>query len=415
MNNSGVHIPSHLLPKKGKTIYLAISGGVDSVVLLDLLVKAKYTVHLLHVNYHLRGEDSNLDENLVRQFANCHQTKISVLDFDMKAHLQNGGNLQNEARKIRYSFFNEHVTENDILMTAHHFDDQMETFFMHLSRKSGIVGMSCMAEKNKNHWRPLLPFRKKELYAYAKEKHLEYREDVSNADNKYLRNKWRNEWIPLMEKSSPHLGKNIAVLVKAIQNERAELEKKYQNLLEEIQLLNRWTFDSYDATCGEGKYLIGKSLGLRPSEVERLNTLRLSEKSKNFSVERDDLIIWNDGNAFVWQLNELHLIPELELTEIEALPSDFDKTSYYADADKISGSLKIRRWEEGDRIAPIGMKGTQLISDIIKDAKIASNEKMNVLVVEDDEKIIWCVGLKIGRLVLAGKETLRIVRISVKN
>lgn len=415
MNNSHVHIPKNVLPEKGKTVYLAISGGVDSVVLLNLLVQAKYTVHLLHVNYHLRGDDSVADEQLVRRLAKLYNTPISVLDFDMKGHLEKGGNLQNEARKIRYSFFKEHCTENDILMTAHHFDDQMETFFMHLSRKSGIAGMSCMAEKHENHFRPLLTFRKRELYAFAKENQLEFREDVSNADNKYLRNVWRNEWIPMMEKSIPNLAEQVAVLVHAFQTERATLETKYQTVLAEIQSIHSWSFLSYDSTCDEGKYLIGKSLGLRPSEIERLKELRDAEKSKNFPVERDELTIWNDGDALVWQKMKKQLVPELILTEIEALPAEFDKMCYYADKAKITGDLTVRPWKEGDRIAPIGMKGTQLISDIIKDAKISAHEKSAVLVVEDTEKIIWCVGLKIGRLGLATKDTEQIVQISLKH
>ncbi len=414
MNKPQVHIPEHLLPAKGQLVYLAISGGVDSMVLLDLLVKAGCRVHLLHVNYHLRGEDSIEDQKHVCKFANKLSVNVSLCDFYMKEYLtKNGGNLQAEARKVRYTFFNEHLTEKDILMTAHHFDDQLETFFMHLTRKSGIAGMSCMAEKNDNHWRPLLGFRKTELYQYAKENHLEFREDTSNTENKYLRNQWRNVWIPLMEKKLPQLSQQVGILIEAFQKERLLLEEKYHSLIKEIQKSGRWNFASFDLVDTEGKYLIGKNLSLKASEIERLTELRNSEKSKFIFVQEDGVKIWNDGSAFVWEDEQDFKIPILQIERIDALPQVFDKNSYYADADKIVGELSIRTWKEGDRIAPLGMEGSQLVSDIIKDAKVPSGEKANVLVVEDAEKIVWVVGLKMGKLAVANAQSHHLILMKI--
>jgi tRNA(Ile)-lysidine synthase len=414
MNKFTVHIPTHILPVAGQKVCLAVSGGVDSVVLLDLLMKARCEVHLLHVNYHLRGEDSIDDEKLVRRLAAQNQLKISVLNFDMKEHLaRNGGNLQNEARKIRYVFFNEHLTENDILMTAHHLDDQMETFFMHLSRKSGIAGMSCMAQKNGNHYRPLLGFRKSELYHYAKEHKLEFREDVSNTDNKYLRNLWRNVWIPLMEKEVPELASKVQILVRTFQNERKIWEEKYAALIKEIRISRKWSFAAFDQIDEDGVYLIGKNLRLTAGEIARLIALRTSEKSKFIFVQQENVKIWNDGIAFIWDEDKTFEIPKLKIEQIGSLPKTFDKYAYYADANKIVGELSVRPWREGDKIAPIGMVGTQLVSDIIKDAKVSSSEKTKVLVVEDDEKIVWVVGLKMGRLAVANAESKNLISIKI--
>lgn len=413
MNKPQVHIPEHLLPAKDQLVYLAISGGVDSVVLLDLLVKAGCRVHLLHVNYHLRGQDSDEDAKLVYHFMNWYSLSGTFRDFYMQNHLnKNGGNLQAEARKERYEFFQKHVTKDDILMTAHHFDDQMETFFMHLSRKSGIAGMSCMAEKNGNHWRPLLPFRKADLYHYAHENQLEFREDKSNAENKYLRNLWRNVWIPRMEQKMPNLAQQIAVLIEAFQNERHFLEEKNAALLRSIQASGRWDFDSFDRLDDESKFLIGKNLLLKASEMERLTDLRKSGKSKFIRVQ-NQLKIWNDGSAFVWEKEPVTPIPALKVETIAALPKAFDKHTYYADADKIVGALSVRTWQIGDRIAPLGMTGTQLVSDIIKDAKVPPSEKAKVLVVEDTEKIIWVAGLKMGRLAAANSNSKEILSIII--
>lgn len=416
MSNSKLHIPEYLLPNKDQKVFLAISGGLDSVALFHLLQEAKVDVHFLHVNYNLRGDDSIADEKFVRELAKVNAVPLAVLNYDMKAHLAElGGNLQNEARKIRYSFFQTYLTKepNSILMTAHHFDDQMETFFMHLSRKSGIAGMSCMAEQNGNHWRPILNFSKLELKEYALGKAISWREDVSNQDNKYLRNLWRNEWLPKLKAELPSLEESVRILIAAFQQERNKLEEEFLPKVTEIQDNKSWLFTDFDAIPEEGKYLIAKELGLRFSEYERLIDLRLSEKSKYIAIDRMDLQIWNDSDSFTFQNAEQKPLPKLIVEEIKSLPETFDKDIYYTDKTKISGDLKLRYWKEGDRIASAGMKGTQLISDIIKDAKVPSAEKRNVLIVEDDEKIFWCVGLKVGRLGLARTNSSQILRIRI--
>jgi tRNA(Ile)-lysidine synthase len=390
---------------------------LDSVVLLHLLVEAKLHVHLLHVNYHLRGEDSNADEKLVRKLAERNKIHLDVLDFPMKAHLaEQGGNLQNEARKIRYSFFQEQLAKepNSLLFTAHHFDDQMETFFMHLSRKSGLVGLSCMAEKNGPHWRPLLSFTKPQLLAIALENQLEWREDVSNQDNKYLRNLWRNDWLPLLKNEIPSLEESVALLIQTFQTERATLENQFLPKAAEIQEKHRWDFADFDTCSEEGKYLITKAMGWRFSELKRLNELRLAGKSKFLEIHRLELEIWNNEDHFSIETTGEIIPPTFHTESISSLPSSFSKNEYFADPLKIKGKLKMRFWREGDRIASLGMRGTQLISDIIKDAKVPSSEKKKVLVLEDDEKILWCVGLKIGRLGMADGDSSEILKIRVE-
>lgn len=418
MSNSKIHIPKNLIPNSDQVVFLAISGGLDSVVLFHLLQEADVKVHLLHVNYNLRGEDSIGDEKFVRELAKTNAVPLSVLNYQMKEHLaQLGGNLQNEARKIRYSFFQEYLnkTEDSILMTAHHFDDQMETFFMHLSRNSGLLGLTCMAQKNGNHERPLLNFTKEELKEYALEKGFQWREDASNQENKYLRNKWRNEWLPLLKSKQASLSDSVRILIDAFQKERDELEAIYLPKADEIERTGNWNFQDFDECPEEAKYLIAKEIGLKYSELERLNELRNTEKSKFFSLERLDLTIWNEGDRFSFQKNNEIFLPKLKLEEIQTLPKSFDKDIVYLDTEKIVGNLRIRFWQEGDRIASIGVPGSQLISDIIKDAKIPSSDKKNVFVVEDELNLHWCVGLKIGRLAVANEHSKNILRVQLMN
>lgn len=414
MNKSKVNIPNSLIPAKDKTVYLAISGGVDSMVLLYLLSKGSNPIHLLHVNYHLRNEDSIADESLVRQQAKFYKTEFSVLDFDMQKHLdENGGNLQNEARKIRYSFFEEHLGSEGILMTAHHFDDQMETFFMHLSRKSGIAGMSCMAAKNGNHIRPLLNFRKSELYDFAKENKVLFREDRSNLENKYLRNQWRNVWIPEMEKQTPGLNESIQVLIEAFQTERGNIESKYEKELTQIKKSKSLTFESYDSMSDEGKHFIAREIGIRPTELLELNQLRRAGKSKRLEIHRLNLIIWNTGDQFYIEYKNAFQVPKIVVQKVNSLPQNYTKKEVFLDPSKIVGKLNIRKWKSGDRISPIGMKGSKLVSDIIKDSKVSSQEKSNIYILEDEEKVLWIVGLKISKLGIADNNSKEISKISI--
>ena len=416
MSKKKIQIPLHLIPKSGQIVFLGISGGLDSVALFHLLQASKVNIHLLHVNYNLRGDDSINDEKFVRNLAKVNAVPLSVLNYDMKAHLHElGGNLQNEARKIRYSFFQKYLKtkSNSILMTAHHFDDQMETFFMHLSRKSGLAGLSCMAEQNGNHWRPLLNFTKLELKDFALENEIHWREDTSNQENKYLRNKWRNEWLPLLKNQLPNLEENVGVLISVFQQERKRLEIQFLPKSKEIRQTNIWFFKDFDTYTEEAKYLIAKEFGFRYTELERLNELRLSEKSKFFELDRINLRIWNEGDLFKFEKIEDSTLPKLKVGRVAALPQTFNKLSYFADANNVRGQLNIRFWKEGDRIASLGVIGTQLISDIIKDAKIPASQKRKVLVVEDEMKILWCVGLKIGRKGLANINTTEILHLEI--
>ncbi|MGJ8661922.1 MAG: tRNA lysidine(34) synthetase TilS, partial [Bacteroidota bacterium] len=208
---------------------------------------------------------------------------------------------------------------------------------------------------------------------------------------------------------------SVRILIDAFQKERDELEAIYLPKADEIERTGNWNFQDFDECPEEAKYLIAKEIGLKYSELERLNELRNTEKSKFFSLERLDLTIWNEGDRFSFQKNNEIFLPKLKLEEIQTLPKSFDKDIVYLDTEKIVGNLRIRFWQEGDRIASIGVPGSQLISDIIKDAKIPSSDKKNVFVVEDELNLHWCVGLKIGRLAVANEHSKNILRVQLMN
>ncbi len=190
-------------PEMGnKKLLLAISGGIDSMVLLDLLSKTDLELYLAHCNFKLRGEDADADEAFVRSEAEKYHKMLHVAQFDTKAYASiHKCSIQMAARELRYSWFKDLLNEKeyDYLLTAHHADDNLETFFINLSRGTGIDGLCGIPEKSNYILRPLLPFSKEDIQTYATEQKLRWREDHSNEDSKYLRNKIRKELTPLLK------------------------------------------------------------------------------------------------------------------------------------------------------------------------------------------------------------------------
>lgn len=394
-------------------LFLACSGGIDSMVLLDLLVELKYSVNVIHVNYQLRGKESDADEALVRRVCASHNVTFFSRTVDIKSRLEQGGNLQQLARDVRYEWFNEILTENsnNRVLLAHHQDDQIETFFQNLARKSGILGLSCMKDEHAGIVRPLLHFSKAEIIAYARKHHLEWREDASNASNTYARNRLRNEFLPFVYAEIPTLRESVLELIDQFQATQLELETSISPFLDGIHTNGKLSRADFLTLTHEKQVELMRQLDLAPTLVPRL--LQLTQRGTRVPVE-DSIVesIVLDQNDFTFLKKEIAL-PHIQVKRVDFLPETFDKSSIYLDADKLKGELKVRLWELGDRISPIGMKGSQLISDIIKDAKIDSDAKKSVSILHDDETIHWCVGLKIGRLACATATSTHIICCSI--
>jgi len=187
-----------------KTYLLAVSGGVDSMVLADMFQVLGFRFEVAHINYHLRNEDSELDQKLVSDF--CEKYQIPFHLYEVSENDEKPENsIQNWARELRYRFFREiQQKENlDFLVTAHHLNDQLETFIINLSKASGIRGLSGIPKNENRIIRPLLDFSKDEIYDFAKQNQIEFREDKSNQKTDYLRNKIRHNIVPELEKINP--------------------------------------------------------------------------------------------------------------------------------------------------------------------------------------------------------------------
>lgn len=210
--------------ERGSKIILAVSGGPDSVFLLDVFskIRKKYDLELLmvHVNYGLRGRESEKDEELVRKLAERYNIKVFVLKSPYpRAKLLDKMPSENELRQIRYDFFEKvrKQHEFDYIATAHNLDDQVETYLMRIIRGAGLQGLSAIKYKNEKVIRPLLNIKKSEIKAYLKENGLKYRIDKSNLKSVYLRNKVRNQLIPYLEKNfNPRIKETIFSSIETI-------------------------------------------------------------------------------------------------------------------------------------------------------------------------------------------------------
>lgn len=406
---------SALLPFQGKKLWLACSGGVDSMVLLYLLHALKCDFSVIHVNYQLRGDDSNKDEELVTN--TCEALKIPVFVRRIDTHeilSKQGGNLQDVTRKMRYGWFREifDAGKENLVVLGHHQDDQVETFFQHIARKSGITGMAGMLGNHGRIIRPLLKYPKASIYAFAREKDISWREDVSNEGNKYTRNKLRNVLIPEMEKTFPDIRKSVVTLVEAFQATQKATEEEVKDQVDAIRKDESWSLEDFDRCSGEEKAEILRNLGIRQTFIPELEKLRNAQKGKKTTVDGYEIVRELTGFSFI-QLNKTSEA-KLSIQKVNVLPAVFDQHAIYLDGNKIKGKLRLRTWETGDRMKPIGLNGSKLISDILTGSKISAAQKKRALIVEDDANILWCVGIKVSVFALADENTTEILVVSVE-
>ena len=399
---------------ENKKLILALSGGIDSMVLADLLLKAKADFVLAHCNFHLRGEESDGDEQFVKDFAKKNGLKIFVKQFDTIAYAKEHGlSIEMAARELRYAWFEElrQQLNYDFIAVAHHADDQLETFFINLLRGAGIRGLKGMQPVNGNIVRPLLDVSREEIHQYAVENGIQWREDHTNAETQFLRNKIRHELLPVIDNISKEGRTSI---LKSISHLASENEL-YRELLKEKlahdlsgkdiseQLLFEWLRD-YGFNSDQ-VHFIYEALNGQPGTAFFSPTHRVT-------IEREDLEL----TPICQQMDA-----PFELS-YEQIPNEkdfiIDKSTEVAqlDYDKLTFPLELRRWQPGDRFHPFGMKGSKLLSDFFVDQKMTTcqKEKCLVLTTSNDE-IVWVVGRRIDDRFKVTDKTRTILKVSIKD
>jgi tRNA(Ile)-lysidine synthase len=408
----------HLLTQQ---LFVACSGGVDSLTLLYILKDLEFDVSALHVNYNLRGEDSLKDKALVIAFCKTLNIELHVHEVNMKAVLEKeGGNLQAEARRIRYAFFDQFRSqENSLIVLGHHLDDQVETFYMNMFRDSGVSGLACMLPLHDSIWRPFLTIRKEEIRSFAKANKIQWREDVSNSSNKYTRNKWRNLLLPALEQQFPNLQESVAVMVAVFQRKQEELEVDMSKIITRIECNSLLSFTDFDLLDTFQIHELLRQLKIRNSVLDELKKLRNSKVGKFIKIEDEFSSVDRINKVkegFFLVFKKEFFLPELIVNRVDFLPEKFSKDVLYIEESNIEGELRLRFWKHGDRMKPMGLKGSKLISDIIKDAKLNPDEKNSVLIVEDDREILWCVNLAVSRVAISKNqdEQQQLIQVSIK-
>ena len=430
------HLKHHFPELYHQKILLAVSGGLDSMVLVDLCLKSSLNISIAHCNFKLRAEESDAEERFVVDFAKNHNLTVFSEQFDTNKFVENSKlSVQMAARQLRYDFFEQLRTQHhfDTLLTAHHADDNLETFFINLNRGSGIDGLVGIPEKNKHIIRPLLPFSRAQILSYAKANAVKWCTDSSNADVKYQRNHLRHELIPVLKTVFPSFMDALSTTqahLKAsqnlLQNHLKDVEKKIieSSNSEEVHysivelkklqplraylypLFHQFGFTDYDELFNLVNAQSGKQIH---SETHTILKNRLSLiLTKKKSNERFYMII-EDKNAFI-NLDQFGLA--LQLQSCSVLKQSSQKT-IFLDLDKIQFPLVLRSWSEGDFFHPSGMSGKKKLSKYFKDEKLSLIQKAKVLLLCSNEAIVWVVGMRSDARFLATSKSKNILKIKL--
>jgi tRNA(Ile)-lysidine synthase len=400
---------------KDRPILIACSGGIDSRVLLHVCSLLQRNADVLHVNYQLRGAESDADEAFVRSLCNAYGLTQQMIQADPELINRKGKNLQNEARKIRYQAMEEWIEEHPtgIVLLGHHADDQLETFFTQLARGSGSYGLAGMHQIRDPFIRPFLHLRKAELLAFAESNKLEWREDSSNRTDNYLRNRIRNHLLPFLESQNPDLTASILFFQEKLRENHVELGKRILPALELWQLeqaidLNEWIqWDQAE------RLTFLREIGAPTHLLNRANTFEHLQSGAQIDfgfttlqrVKNTLRPIQTVSASSAW---------DFKSTAVNSLPTEFDLNSIYVDQEKIVGRLVVRPVKSDDTLSPPGLNGKQRIHKILKDIGVPVGDRKLIYVLSDDFGALWLPGIKVDKRCLATKDSERILKLEKK-
>ena len=427
---------SHLLSKlpflfKSKII-VATSSGVDSVVLCNLCKKLDLDFSIAHCNFSLRGNESDLDAEFSKNFAKSLNVKYYSKTFNtLKYKKENALSTQMAARELRYAWFDTISIDYDYVLTAHHLDDQLETFFINLSRGSGLDGLSGIPVVANKLVRPLLNFSKDEILKFAKNNNITWREDSSNNSNVYLRNDIRNNIIPRFKKFNPSLLKGFKNTLSFLQGSKSIIKEKIDEVSEMIV-----TKEDYQT-----KYDINKILELDNldfylyeffykygfTNIVDIKKILSSQAGKNviskthrLVKDRSCLILEKISDLSfdtVYVDNELLdlnvLYGSLKFSSINSLDCANDASNVFIDEDCLIYPLKVVSYLPGMWFIPLGMKGKKSLSKFLKDEKTSLTDKKRTLVlVNGNNEIIWVINHRIDDRYKITESSKKILKIS---
>ena len=406
-------------PSHNKKLLAAVSGGVDSMVLCELLVKQNLPFAIAHCNFNLRGEESNGDAIFVKDYAAVNNIDFYSATFDTKSYaLHNKVSTQVAARELRYAWFEELLSTGKFshLLTAHHANDNAETILMNLAKGTGIKGLTGIAQKTYNIIRPLLKTTRKQIEQYAAENNVAFREDSSNSSDNYTRNYFRHNVISAIEKEFPHFLNNMQKNVDRFKDVELlynmQVDKLIKGLLDKKG--KEYFIPALKLEKAPAKqtiiYELFKNFGFGPNQVKELEKLLNSPSGKyiystthrvlkdrkflivsplNFTIP-ETLIIVDEGVDEVVIPTGTLKISTGNTTEI--LP---EQNCVQLNSKNIQFPLTVRKWKTGDYFYPLGMPKKKKLSRFFIDNKLSQFQKENIYVIESNKKIIWIIGHRI--------------------
>lgn len=395
---------------------LAVSGGLDSMVLLQLCHSLKFDISVAHVNFKLRGGESDGDEQFVKDWCAHHKIPFFTTSFDTNNYaIEHGLSIQMAARELRYQWFNELMKANqfEYVASAHHLNDSLETALLNVTRGLGIEGLTGIAPLSGNRIKPLLFATRTEIETYAAENQITWREDSSNQTDAYQRNLIRHRVIPELKKINPSLEQSFATMVTRLQPDLEILNSAVQHWRQQYVVVNEDIIKISKAGLEQSAAIacLWRTLrahGFNQQQAEGIGAAATGQAGKIFysathclAIDREVLIITPlteslptvsvplASGTYRLGLNKVEV-------EVPVLPQIVnDATVAVLDIDKLAPTLTWRVWQAGDSFFPLGMEHAKKVSDFLIDEKVPVNLKNRVTVLESNGEIVWVMGYRI--------------------
>lgn len=427
------HIDASFPKLAQRKVLVAVSGGVDSVVLARLLHMANIQIGIAHCNFHLRGEASKQDQFFVEKLAKELDCPFYTIDFKTEKEAKLAGeSIQLTARKLRYAWFYGVAEQHHYhcIATAHHVNDSLENYVMHSIRGTGLKGLLGVPQQTQKVIRPLLPFSKKDIQQEAEHQHWKWREDASNEKDMYFRNRIRHQVVPLLEQENPNLLDSFRQSLHHLQ--------QANDLLEDYSAL---LFDQLLTPKGNHYSLAIKKLMATPhpkavlyqllhpfgfTDWESVYRLIDAETGKQvcsnthvLEKNRDQLLIFVKKTTAKYPEIEVKITDKVvklatSILQFEAVEQIEETAKHiaYLDADKLSFPLLLRLANNEDVFIPLGMKGKKKVNHFLRDEKIPTSIKKQTLVLCSNEAVVWVVNHRINEKFKVTENTNRCLKIS---
>ncbi|MCC9168898.1 tRNA lysidine(34) synthetase TilS [Pontibacter harenae] len=430
-------IQSHQLCQPDSKILAAVSGGIDSIVLCEVLHQLKYNFAIAHCNFGLRAEDAEADQLFVKKLAKKYEVHFFTENFNTRAFAeQEKLSIQMAARTLRYQWF-EQVRQQegyDYLATAHHSNDTTETILLHLTKGTGIAGLHGIPPQNGHIIRPMLSVTKDDIYDFVTSNKLIWREDSSNETTKYQRNKIRHDVIPVLKEINPNLEETMQQTAERVSHAEAIVAAYMEQLRQQsIKEADGVVYVSLEPLLSATGLPVVLHELLRPYTFSYSVVLELVEALEGISgkqfespthllvKDREQLVITPKNLSSFGSITIAEGQTEVETDNLQLKLRYADADKYKLntkphvaalDADKLAFPLKLRSWQEGDWFVPLGMNGKKKISDFLIDKKVPANLKSQTAVLVSDQSIVWVVGQRLDNRFKVTEKTERVLEIT---